>query len=319
MSKQLEPLVAYLRELGAGKYFPGLSAQHISEFGYPEPVPGDDPALAPAERAGRFLALLTDAIEQLPTSHRIVLENYYQQSGAAYERSRSADDELRRAGRAGSKERTRQVRRSSLEALARYLLSEPDTTDRVLGTVLTDPVDVYSRAAEEIAAICGRDDITIEIASLYGRAGRNPPPAAEYASKVEAACVAHILAGGRVRRVTSFVSETELDEELARQAQLRGSGVPKLRYELSAYPYETPPVLSPLVVGNRYAFLGLEDSQFAGFFRSMKLDTPSAVAFCKEHFDMLWDNDDAVMLTNAVGVVDAGVAELRRRLTKLTH
>lgn len=313
MSEQIASLVEYLRLLGKGKYFPGLSAAHILEVGFPF-LPGDDPALASSERAVNLLDLIETAIHRLDPKNRLILEAYYKTTGAKWERERKADDNLGAAGRRDeTAEVARQASKGALEALARALIADAAPTRHIQGTVLIEPRQVYERAAEAVAAISGRLDATIEIASLYGRSGRKTPPDATYLNQVELACVGHVKEGGHLRRVTSFVTEAEVESEQQQQIALR-KDAPGIRYELCVYPFETPPVMSPLVIGGECAFLGIEDSQFAGFSRAAKLTSPAAIAFCREHFNMLWDDHEAIRVTNRVGVIDAAFDALRKRV-----
>lgn len=115
--------------------------------------------------------------------------------------------------------------------------------------------------------------------------------------------------GGQVRTLEKISSLPELDEKVD---ALSGQLAARYRITSRVLVMDSPPGLSPLLVGNRAAFLGREADGLmvdaVGFFADL------GRRWCKALFDTLWHDERTYTLATPNGLNHRGIANVRREL-----
>jgi hypothetical protein len=115
--------------------------------------------------------------------------------------------------------------------------------------------------------------------------------------------------GWTVRRLLNISSLERLDWELAHQP----AGKPRL--ELRVLVGDPPPLLTPLVIGNRHAVIARPDPQGAGVSDAVLLKGAAAVRLATDSFDALWDHPGLIKLRSQQGIDPDAVTRLRKILS----
>ncbi|HEX2162281.1 MAG TPA: hypothetical protein VHF88_10735 [Thermoleophilaceae bacterium] len=118
--------------------------------------------------------------------------------------------------------------------------------------------------------------------------------------------------GGRLRNIEKVNSVAELDATVTRLAAGRDAGHDQTFRVLVM---DSPPGLSPLLIGDRMALLGRDvDGQIVD---GVAFCDAAGREWCETHYDSLWHDDRAYTLASPNGLNDRGIGDARRQLEEL--
>ena len=118
--------------------------------------------------------------------------------------------------------------------------------------------------------------------------------------------------GGKVRNLEKVSSVAELQQTVERlEAQIDSDR--KMTFRVVVM--DSPPSLSPLILGDRVAFLGREED-------GLIVDAISFVDevgrnWCATHYEILWHDEHAYTLATPNGLNQIGIGDALRRLGAL--
>jgi hypothetical protein len=184
----------------------------------------------------------------------------------------------------------------------------PTATATAETVVYRDRGDMYATILETIDQLSSEE--TVSHCALHTSGTRQSRAVESEAFKK--AVSGFLERGGQVRNLEKVGSLTELDRTVERLTSNLDSGH---KMTFRALVMDSPPSLSPLILGDRVAFLGREDD-------GLIVD---AIAFvdevgrkwCETHYETQWHDEHAYTLATPNGLNLVGIDDAARRLEVL--
>ena len=188
------------------------------------------------------------------------------------------------------------------------LAGEPEA----LAGLTHDRDSLFAAALASLAAADPEAGEIVRHANLHGPRGSPSRPRSPQAAELAAAMSEHLQGGGEVRRLVSLESRAHLERVLELERESARQGRFHLRAVLVA-----PPILSPLIVGERSAMLAHEAGAAGSVGSAIELINPGAVQLASASFDAIWNDSNTFTLIDESEPYPRGVREAARRLYEL--
>lgn len=232
------------------------------------------------------------SIEQLAHAVAALLEGYasHTRSGAEFDEEELVDAFLRliaahthRKGEAGLYPDRALFGRPRLD-----VESEP-----ISGSTLS-AASIYGTVIDAVAEAEPGDREVIRHAMLHGPTGSPTAPRTERSRAMAEAIYGHVQAGGELRLLVDIDTSGQLHRTLATQGELLGPD-PQGRLEVRAL-IGVAPMVSPLIVGRRFACVGREGDREKSVVNAIQLLDPASIEILTAGFDDTWSSPKAITL-----------------------
>jgi hypothetical protein len=154
-------------------------------------------------------------------------------------------------------------------------------------------------------------EATISHSALHTSGAR--PSRTREGEALKAAFDRFLERGGEVRNVEKIAKVEELERSLERL----NAEDPRHRRWLRVLVMDSPPALSPLILGDQAAFLGREVDGL--IVDGTAFTDEVGRGWCEDHFETLWNDDRAYTLASPNGLNDRGIRDARRQLEESEH
>jgi hypothetical protein len=264
------------------------------------------------EAAGRTM-VEGRSIEQLAHAVSALLESYasHTRSGAELDEEELVDAFLRliaahthARGETGLDPDRALFHRPRLDAETEPVSGSTLSADSVYGAIIDAVADAGAGTGE-----------VIRHAMLHGPAGSPTAPRTERSRAMAEAIYGHVRAGGELRLLVDLDTPGQLQRILASQGELLGPD-PEGRLEVRALIWVAP-MVSPLIVGKRFACVGREGDREKSIVNAIQLLDPASIEILTQGFDDTWSSPKAITLISNSEPYPRGIraaeAELREQ------
>ncbi len=156
-------------------------------------------------------------------------------------------------------------------------------------------------------------EATIGICSLHGHRGRRYGARSEHAERLRTAIEGHVRDGGALNRIATYLNPDRLDQDLAELREM-SERFPEARIESRALVIDAPPVLAPLLVGDKVGFLARDDHRRDGVDGGIELRGQHGLQMCDLAFRDLWQDRRAEWIWTEAGPYTEGIENTRELL-----
>ena len=146
----------------------------------------------------------------------------------------------------------------------------------------------------------------IQIASIHALAENEADRSSDLTRALRDAMFDRVKEGWSMYRIVSITTEAGLKRERVGLEMI--DAIPEARVEVRAIVVDSIPVLAPLIVADKVAFVALEDDRDFAASEGLEFHSPETVDAVQRYFDLLWGDPRMIRLrTSAAGTLEAGV------------
>lgn len=179
----------------------------------------------------------------------------------------------------------------------------PNGTSEVM--VYRDRRFMYRTIQETIAQLSNEE--TLSHCALH--TSHASAPRTQEGAAFRATVDRFVFGGGHLRNLEQIRSLAELDATVDR---LRDDVAAGRRVTWRVMLMDSPPAMSPFLIGDRVALLGREEDGL--IIDGVAFADEAGRRWCKNHFDALWRDDRGYTLATPRGLEDRGISDARLRL-----
>ncbi len=178
----------------------------------------------------------------------------------------------------------------------------------------SDPESLYGAALSCVSAVQAEGaKRRIDIASIHALAEHQAHRSSELTRALRDAMLERVREGWTLHRIVSITTQDGLARERAALDLI--DIIPNARVEIRAIIVDAVPILAPLIVGTKAAFLASEDDRDFAAAEGLELRSRDTIDAAQRYFDLLWNDPRTIRLhSSASGTLESELAKAEAEL-----